>query len=45
MEEHRPRERVACLSLVESAGDTTSQRRIAKPFESEQCSLQSTVFP
>ena len=45
MEEHRTRERVPSLSIVQSARDTTPQRWVAKPFESEQSSLQSTVFP
>jgi hypothetical protein len=45
MEEHRPRERVPRLSFVQSASQTTPQRWIAKSFESEQASLQSTVFP
>ena len=44
MEEHRPRQRVPRLSFVQSASHTTPQRWIAKPFESEQGSLQSTVF-
>jgi hypothetical protein len=30
---------------VQSAGDTPTERWIAKPFESGQGSLQSTVFP
>ena len=45
VEEHRTRQRVPRLSFVESASDPTPERRIPKPFESKQGSLQSTVFP
>jgi hypothetical protein len=45
MKKHRTRTSVPSLSVVQSAGDTTPQRWIAKPFESEQGSLQSAVFP
>ena len=39
MKEYGPRQRVARLAFVQSAGDSATQCRIAQPFEREQGAL------
>jgi hypothetical protein len=44
VKEHRPRQRIACFSLIESAGNSAPEPRVPKPLERKQSALQPSVF-